>query len=182
MQNTLTRFWRRSRLPISGFARRPLDLDWLVQFWQNHGCLGTLAEMLENSLTERLNETNADRARRDTLDVVRAFQAMERIGAALVFGRKDGIAIPDPEVSLAMEVRTVDLAAVLPDWSAGDRIRLLTRPVFDPATFGRVRLHNDNEGVVCAYPDSAMASALARLISLRGAFFRWSSRTPTVSM
>ena len=40
------------------FARRPLDLDWLVQFWRSHGRLGTLAEMLESSLTERLNETN----------------------------------------------------------------------------------------------------------------------------
>ncbi len=27
----------------------------------------------------------------------------------------------------------------------------LTRPVFDPATFGRARLHNDNEGVVRGY-------------------------------
>ena len=35
-----------------GFARRPLDLDWLVQFWQSHGRLGSLAEMLQNSLTE----------------------------------------------------------------------------------------------------------------------------------
>jgi hypothetical protein len=28
---------------------------------------------------------------------------------------------------------------------------LLTRPVFDPATFGRVRLHNDNTGEVRSY-------------------------------
>ena len=29
--------------------------------------------------------------------------------------------------------------------------QLLTRPVFDPETFGRTRLHNDNDGVVRAY-------------------------------
>src|SRR6266568_3442760 len=48
------------------FARRPLDLDWLVQFWASHGRLGSLAEMLETSLTERLREP--DRARRDPLE------------------------------------------------------------------------------------------------------------------
>ena len=29
------------------FAQRPLDLNWLVEFWQKHGRLGTLAKMVE---------------------------------------------------------------------------------------------------------------------------------------
>jgi hypothetical protein len=40
------------------FARRPLDLDWLVRFWQDENRLGSLAEMVERSVTERLKETN----------------------------------------------------------------------------------------------------------------------------
>jgi hypothetical protein len=133
------------------FARRPLDLDWLVEFWRSSGRLGSLAEMLENSLKARLRETNLDRARGDGLDETRALQAIARIGAALVFGRTTTIAIPDSELVLSNEVRSLDLTQVLPDWSPEDRARLLTRPVFDPATFGRVRLHNDNEGVVRGY-------------------------------
>jgi hypothetical protein len=133
------------------FARRPLDLDWLVEFWVRHGRLGSLEEMLENSLTKRVGETNPDRARGDGLDETRALHALERIGAALVFGRKTTIAIPDSEVVLSNEERPLDLVQVLPDWSPEDRTRLRTRPVFDPATFGRVRLHNDNEAVVRAY-------------------------------
>ena len=39
----------------------------------------------------------------------------------------------------------------MPDWSAEHRRQLLTRAVFDPATFGRIRLHNDNQGVVRGY-------------------------------
>ena len=35
------------------FARRPLDLDWLVRYWRAHGRLGTLAEMLESSLRDQ---------------------------------------------------------------------------------------------------------------------------------
>jgi hypothetical protein len=45
----------------------------------------------------------------------------------------------------------VTLDDVLPDWPSERRPLLLTKPAFDPATFGRARLHNDNEGVVRAY-------------------------------
>jgi hypothetical protein len=107
--------------------------------------------MLENSLSKRIGETDPDRARGDGLDDTRALRALERIGAALVFGRKTTIAIPDSELVLSNEERPLDLAQVLPDWSSAERTRLLSRPVFDPATFGRVRLHNDNEAVVRSY-------------------------------
>src|SRR5580700_11228510 len=40
------------------------------------------------------------------------------------------------------------ISPTLPDWSADVRLLLLSRPVFDPATLGRARFHNDNDGVV----------------------------------
>jgi hypothetical protein len=133
------------------FARRPLDLDWLVEFWHSHGRLGSLAEMLEVCLAERLQESNLDRARQDNLDVVRAMHAIERIGVALVFGRKSTIRVSDAEITLRADPSSLDVADVLPDWSPQDRSLLLLRAVFDPATLGRARLHNDNQGVVRAY-------------------------------
>lgn len=132
------------------FARRPLDLDWLVRFWQAEGRLGTLQEMVERSITERLKETNPDRTRGDDLNSVTALRAVERIGAAMVFGRRTTLAIPDREAEVVSDA-SLDLADILPDWSGEDRIRLLTRPIFDPATFGRARFHNDNDGTVRSY-------------------------------
>ncbi len=133
------------------FARRPLDLDWIVRYWRDHGRLGSFAEMIEASLRERVQETDPDRARRDRLDAVRAQNGLERIGAALVFGRQTTIAIPDKDAPVEDARAAVKIEDVLPDWSNEDRLQLLTRPAFDPATFGRARLHNDNEGVVRAY-------------------------------
>jgi hypothetical protein len=133
------------------FARRPLDLDWLVQFWHSHKRLGNLAEMLDVCIAERLQESNLDRARLDGLDNARAYQAVERLGAAMVFGQRETVAVPDAEISLADASGALDIADVLPDWSPQDRERLLTRAVFDPATFGRARIHNDNQGVVRSY-------------------------------
>jgi hypothetical protein len=132
------------------FARRPLDLDWLVEFWQNEARLGSLTEMLELSVRERLKETNPDRSRSDTLDVSRAICAAERIGAAMVFGRKTTISIPDSQIEFSSD-SPLDLADVLADWSTNERAFLLTRAVFDPATLGRARFHNDNEGIVRSY-------------------------------
>ena len=43
------------------------------------------------------------------------------------------------------------LADILPDWAGDDRIRLLTRPIFDPATLGRARFHTDNDGTVRSF-------------------------------
>jgi hypothetical protein len=133
------------------FVRRPLDLDWLVQFWKSNKRLGSLAEMLATSLRERSDENDPARARHDAIDADRAADALDRIGAALVLGRATTLSIPDNEIILAETNSGFDLADILPDWGGKDRSRLLGRAVFDPATFGRVRLHNDNEGVVRGY-------------------------------
>ena len=132
-------------------AARPLDLLWLVDYWRRYGRVGTLADMLETSLTERLHEAATQRYRHDEIPSRRAMDALERIGAALDFGRTDKIIIPDSQFDLRPAAPDFDLAAILPDWSPEHRRRLLSRAVFDPATFGRARLHNDNQGVVRSY-------------------------------
>lgn len=133
------------------FARRPLDLQWLIDYWTKNRRFGKLAEMIEVSLSERLQEVNPLHAQNDPISLEAAFQALERIGAAMVFGRVDKIAIPDLSMSAATRPQGLVLREVLPDWSDEHRRRLLSRAAFDPATFGAVRLHNDNAGVVRAF-------------------------------
>ena len=133
------------------FARRPIDLDWLTAYWLQHRRFGHLAQMMEVCLVERLREADPQRSRRDPLDPDRSMKALERVGAALVFGRTDKITVPDSTSSSGTPKAEFDLSGILPDWSDEQRTRLLSRPVFDPATFGRVRLHNDNTGEVRAY-------------------------------
>lgn len=131
-------------------ARRPLDLDWLVGYWRKNGKFGPLAEMLQLSVQERLQE-DPRKARHDPLAVDRGMNALERIGASLLLGRLTDIVIPDSSISLVSEAPGLDLAEVLPDWSGEDRAHLLSRAVFDPASAGRARLHNDNEGNVRSF-------------------------------
>jgi len=98
------------------FARRPLDLQKLAEFWRINGRLGSLEEMIETSLRERLNETGAYRRHQDALDEDKAFRALGRIGAALVLGRKTTIAIPDTEIASSEGTASIDLAQILPEW------------------------------------------------------------------
>ena len=123
----------------------------MVEFWRAKGRLGTLAEMLEASLSERLRETNPVHGRKDPLDAAGSWQALEQIGAALTFGRANTVTTPSQQVATVAPASALDLSNVLPDWSREHCLRLLMRPAFDLATLGRVRLHNDNEGVVRGY-------------------------------
>lgn len=136
---------------LSSFARRPVDLDWLVNYWRVHDAFGPLAEMLELSLVERLKETNTARVRGDALSVEHAMTALERIGASLVLQRLDTLVVPDATLDLRDDIPALSLTEVLPDWSSAARTGLLMRPVFDPATPGFVRIHNDNDGAVRGY-------------------------------
>lgn len=132
-------------------ARRPLDLQWLVDFWISQGAFGSLAEMLELSLRKRLLEPDPDRARKDPLEQERALNALERIGAGLVLQGLRDIAIPDGGLDFKGGPSALDLAEILPDWSGEDRARLMSRAVFDPASAGMARLHNDNKGAVRSF-------------------------------
>lgn len=133
---------------LQDIVRRPLDLDWLVQYWRTHGRLGSFEDILDSSLRERIREVNRDRSRLDNLDEERAMRGLERIGASLVFGRKATIAIPDTDAPPSADQNVLTIEAVLPDWTNSQQQLLLNRPAFDPSTLGRARLHNDNEGVV----------------------------------
>ena len=143
-------------------ARRPHDLDWLVQYWGKRKEFGPLAVMLELGLKGRLVESDPRRGRNDPIDATRAMEALERIGAGLVLQRVRDIAIPEASLDLSDRRSGLDLAAILPDWTGQHRARLITRGVFTPASAGLTRLHNDNEGVVRGF---LAARWLKRLIT-----------------
>lgn len=133
------------------FAARPLDLGWMVDYWRAHARLGTLRQMIEASLSVRLLDPDPMRRRRDPIDAATAGHALDRIGASFLFCGKDSLRIPTSGLDLASNENAMPLEVILPDWADGNRLLLLGRPVFDPATLGRARLHNDNEGTLRCY-------------------------------
>ncbi len=136
---------------LLSFARRPLDLQWLVGHWRTNQRFGTFNEMLSLSIDQRLLEKDPLRSRQDEFSMEEARMALHRIGAALVLQRLDFIAIPDSEADLAEKSQALSLGDVLPEWKSANLAGLIVKPIFDPANAGFIRLHNDNEGAVRSF-------------------------------
>jgi len=148
------------RQGLSRFARRPLDLNWLARQWRELGSFGRLREMLERSLGQRLLETNGSLLRDDGLSLDVCSRALDRIGAAMVLRRVDSIAVPDSEADLDPSTDALDLADLLPDLGAADRVKLIGRAAFAPSRLGFVRLDNDNQGAVRSFLAARWLSGL----------------------
>ena len=133
------------------FAARPLDLGWMVDYWQSNKRLGSLRDMIEASIKARLLDPDPQRRRTDSLDGDAADRALDRIGAGFLLCGKDSLRVPAAGVDLDPPEKSIPLEAMLPEWSDGKRLLLLSRAVFDPATLGRARLHNDNRGTLRCY-------------------------------
>ncbi len=121
------------------FAGRPRDVEDLIGSWKEQRKLGTLTELIEQNLTRKLRET---RISDDPLESVKARHAAERLAAAGVLCRKNTFLLPDQSISSDLSVSSVDPAAILPDFQAAEQSALLARPIFDEATYGRIRFHH----------------------------------------
>jgi hypothetical protein len=124
---------------LQQLAERPGDLQILAGYWQKYRKFGSLSEMLDLGITERLVERGDARRTLSSLtdDQIRA--GAERLAAALVLGRSMNLSLPG---QLPNEQEAIDPRQVLSDWPAGEVERLLERGLFVPATFGLVRFYH----------------------------------------
>jgi len=120
------------------FARRPLDVSELLAFWNDKRRLGSLTEIIEFDVRSKLRP----RMSRDEhqLSDEEGRTGAEWLAAASAFSRKFGIKVPDDVPSSA---DALDPRACLPSaWRNEQCTALLGRPLFDAATYGRLRFHH----------------------------------------
>ena len=123
------------------FARRPLDLNDLIEAWSSTECLGTRAEQHEANVTAKLRD-DPERPDRDVLADTQARLGAERLALALALTRTRTVLSPDQTLDGHRADGVLDAASILPDWTPAERQALLRRALFDPATYGRVRFHH----------------------------------------
>ncbi len=125
---------------LEPLAERPRDLRSLLDHWKRHGDLDNLSKMLEEAINLRLREINPERRSHDKLSVDKARQGAERLAAGLVLNHGFTLQAPDLDGGEPQDTDSLDATALLPDWSSADCTNLLTRGLFVPATYGRIRL------------------------------------------
>ena len=121
------------------FARRPLDVFDLASFWTANRCLGSLTEIVEHDVTTKLRET-VERRADFLLSEARAREGAEWLAAATILCKQQQFKVPD-ETFLAPDA--LDATICLPDdWTPSEVGALVSRPLFDGATYGQIRFHH----------------------------------------
>ncbi|MDP3589238.1 MAG: hypothetical protein Q8R54_01705, partial [Methylobacter sp.] len=123
---------------LENLAERPGDLLELADYWKSHQKFGSLSEMTEHAVNQKLTERDTYRADNDVLNLQKAREGAERIAAALTLGKTFTLQAPDSIPSADV----LEPGKLLPKWSDAERNALLRRGIFAPATYGRVRFHH----------------------------------------
>lgn len=137
-----------SRAQIWMFAGRPADLRWLISYWTNHRKFGSFTQIIAENIEQKLKEENPEYIGKKPLSVSRAVIAVQRLAAGLLFGGKTAIALGSAMATMRgshgepPRATVCDPEVVLADFQSEEITDLLRRPLFDEATYGRVRFHH----------------------------------------
>lgn len=149
------------------FARRPLDVMALADFWQQNGRIGTLTELIEFDLVRNLRERRPRTG--DPLTDGDARLGAEALAAGVIFCGEPSIKVSDTNLGGV----GLDGRLCLPATFTQDQFdSLLMRPVLDGASFGRVRFHHRRvrEYLAASWVNKRMAAGCS-LDELDGLFF-----------
>jgi hypothetical protein len=121
------------------YAERPGDVIELIDIWAHEARLGTLTDIIRQNITRKLQE-DAD-IYSDVISSEKARFGAERLAAASVLASETSFRFTPREQDPADALPALDPVVLLPDWSRDEIQALLRRPIFDEATYGRVRFH-----------------------------------------
>lgn len=141
------------------YARRPGDLEWLVARWNQTGTLGSLAELTEAAILQRLSETNdAYITAGAVLPAERLLASVRTLAAASVLSGRPQILAEGG----APEPTLVNAAEVLDELDRLQVRRVLGTALFDVASLGRVRFHHRavREYLAAAWVEHEIAEGL----------------------
>jgi hypothetical protein len=120
------------------FARRPVDVIDLANFWSERGRLGSLTELIEFNVENNLRASTRDQS--DPLSPQEAREGAESLAAGVIFCRRFNFKVPD-DTFLVQDA--MDAFLIVPErWRAEQVRALLNRPLFDSAAYGRIRFHH----------------------------------------
>lgn len=123
------------------FARRPLDLEGLLDVWEASGKLGSRREQHEADIGRGLKD-HPDRRDQALLSHAQAVEGVERLALAMLLARTRTIRSPEHAMQQGSDQHALSAEEILDDWSPKQVQALLRRGIFDPATYGRVRFHH----------------------------------------
>ncbi len=124
-------------------VRRPLDIHDLAEYWKKHSTLGTLKDIIEYDIQEKLKEKNSDRSSGDDISYEKLREGSEGLAVSTILTNKLNFVIRDSNGNNEVYGNFIDPQQALPDsWSYAEIRSLLQRPLFDDAIYGKIRIHH----------------------------------------
>lgn len=125
------------------FIARPLDVEWLLEYWADHKALGTWEQLVERTISKRLADSKPGSRPPSVLERDKAREGLRRLAAVAILSGRWSFLIPGERYSDESRSDTLEPREILTDgWSDRDIRELLTTAVFDESTYGSVRLHH----------------------------------------
>jgi hypothetical protein len=123
------------------FATRPADLPGLIKIWKKEGKIGSYSQVVASNVELKLAEVNTTH-QRFSIALDRAMAGAETLAAAVTFGQRTAILLPDQPVAEGLRAQALDPASVLSTWKPEEIETLLGRALFDESLYGTVRFHH----------------------------------------
>ena len=123
------------------FATRPADLPGLIKIWKEKGEIGSYSQVVASNIELKLAEFNTTH-QRFSIAFDRALAGAETLAAAVTFGQRTAILVPDQPVAEELKAQALDPAGVLASWTPAEIEAMLGRALFDESLYGTVRFHH----------------------------------------
>ena len=122
------------------FARRPQDLIELCADWRVHKRIRTHLDQVNTNIRVKLLPS-PERTEKADLSFDMALEGASRLALASLLTRRQTIR-HNAASDINNDESVLDPAVILSDWQHNERLTLLERPLFNFASYGRVRFHH----------------------------------------
>lgn len=127
---------------LKSFAERPQDLQDLITYWRRKGQFGRYEEMVEFSISQKLEEIKPAHDKVRPLSCDQARIGAEHLAAAVTLTKRTAILLPDTSIAVDLRVVSIQPKTTLPTWTGEQINTLLSRAIFDEALYGTVQFHH----------------------------------------
>ncbi|MBN1337600.1 MAG: hypothetical protein JXB39_16730 [Deltaproteobacteria bacterium] len=119
---------------------RPVDVSWLVAFWNRRGTIGRLTDLMEESVAARLEEHGLSRRRRAALSPERAARGARELALCGILCSERRVRVAG--LDLAEADGSLSPSAALPWMSPREHAELTGRAIFVDDGPGTRRIHH----------------------------------------
>ena len=123
-------------------VERPQDVEWLSNYWKDNKKLDSYLKLIQHNVDKKLQEFDTTRPKIGEVSMELLYEGAEKLASAIILCKKSFIALPDEYTIKSLLENSINPKEILKDWESNKINNLLSRGIFDEATYGKVQFHH----------------------------------------